>query len=551
MFRADEDPLEALKAMRARQSGAGDDPLDALRKMHGPSEAEREIARTGGVSEVSARDPERRRTFGESAGAAASALLNSATLGASGLIDDALSSGTFAGNRAFRRQETESLPPAVRLAAEIGGAVASPIGSVGTAAKALKAAKTLQEARGAAKLLKIGGTLVPQAAKGAKLGERILRVAGDAAAQAGIAGTVNNLDEVSGEGAKNALVEGAKSAAMGAGVGGTLGSIAGVGARLASRTRNLPKLDKTAFKIKDEMAALDAANYGTAAGEATTTPPIREIIGHKVVAPYADKVRAVAEAEGRTINDAEVLMEAYKMMSRAVRATDKSIEGTAEFLADKEATKRIVNALKGRMLNAAEAPTAITTPGRARMLPERYSGPPAQGVPDTPFAATPLLDRRVETRAPSYSTLGPGIPSLRNAVNAHRTKAGELDKFVEGSNIGKSVGSGKSLTGEKLLVNSQEAFLRKVPDMTPQEAEAALAGIMGRTGESIHMTATPLGKFGLVSSMFRLPAQLYRTGPIVRALEAKLGQGNLGQPASDITRGTLARLFGARQGNNR
>lgn len=525
-------------------------------KARGASEAEiqQELAwAQEAINAKTAADPERQRTALDTIGAGAQTFADASTLGLSGLADDAVSAAlgpsTFKGNREARKESKAQFAednPKTALGLEVAGALATPVGEWGAAFKGLKAARTLGEARQAANLARAGGAIVSAAPKAGRLARLGASVA-DAGIQSGVAGTVNNLDELSGEGVEHALEKGAKTAAIGAGVAGSLGGLAGTGARVLGRVRGLNKLDKAAFKIKDEMAALDDAAYSVARGEATSTQPIREVLESQTVAPFAKIIRS--SEKFKNADDATVLMETYKLMSNAQRKAEKSIEGTPEHLADIELKNADIGIAKGRMLNAAEAPTTAVTPGRARTMPERFSGPPAEGVPDTPLRSTPMLDRRIVTRPAEQAEIAPGIPSLRNAIEGHRVKAGELDAFNTGADIGRSAGSGKTLPSKEFLTKSPEAFLRSIKDMTPQEAEAALAGVLGRGRESVHVTSTPLGLFGLMSSAVRLPMQIYRTGPIVKALEERAGKSYSDKAMADLVRGAAARTIGAGSGN--
>ena len=524
-------------------------------KARGASEAEiqQELAwAQEAINAKSAADPERQRTILDTIGAGAQTFADASTLGLSGLADDAITAAvgpsTFKGNREARKESKGQFAeehPAVALGLEVGGALAMPTGGLGAAARGLKGARTLGEARQAANLARTGGAIIEAAPTAGKF-KRFAAPIADAAMQSGVAGTVGNLDEASGEGVKRALGKGKNAAMLGGGIAGGIGGAAGLATRGLGRLRGMQNLEDAAFKIKDEMAKIDAVNYAIARGEAHSTLPIREVLESKTVKPFADIIRGSEKFQNA--DDATVLMETYKLMSQAQRKAEAAIEGSAEHQARHIVAKDDIGLAKGRMLEATEAPTTVVTPGRARMLPERHSGLPPEGVPDTQLAATPLLDRRVETRPAQQAEIGAGIPSLRKAVDEHRIKAGEFDRFTEGAEIGKTAGQAKSLPSTKIITNGRVAFLREIPKMTPQEAEAALAGVLGRTGEAARITNSPLGAFGLISSAVRLPMQMYRTGPIIEALEKQAGRKYSDRAMSDLVRGTLARTIGAEAG---
>jgi len=512
-------------------------------------------------------------------GALAQTFSDAATFGLSGLADDALtallSKESFKDVRSARRAGGASLPAGVRTAAQLAGALATPLPGAGLAGRAG---------------LRFGGTLVRQAPQTAKLLSRTGRAAADAAAQAGIAGTVSNLDELSVGGVGSALQRGAGAAALGGAIGGGAGSAAEMGVRAYKRVGGMGALDKAAFKIVDDMKKLDKANYGAAAGEAISTAPIRNVLNDDlIVAPIAKEIRAEAAYQGKPMTDAEALMAAYRRVSAQQRRAQASLEhakvgdvGYDPKLS--EGTVENLKTAKGHMLAAVEAPSEVVTLGRAVT-----SGPPttaqspapslrealntfqeriaeaarrseggtvaqqsarealerhaAEGIVSPPLSGAPSK-ARVVTRPSETLQIGPGIPSLRKAIESHRAKSGELKALQEGADIGLSVARSKSIPGKKLTTTSQEAYLRKIPGMSDAEAEAALAGILGRFPEQMSLTSSPLGLFGLVTSAVRSPLTAYRTMPIIRALEEKLGRGDMGQGVSDATRGTLSRLIG-------
>lgn len=492
----------------------------------------------------------------EQIGAGAETALDAATLGGSGLVADLVGA---AGDESFAdmrkaRAERKALfrksHPILGTGLEVAGALATPLPGAGVA----KLGETG---------LSLGGALIRQAPQTAGWLARTAGAAGDAALQSGVAGTVGNLNDLSAEGVKQALGAGAGSAALGGIIGGGLGSAAEMGTRAVGRIRNMGRLDKAAFALKDDLAKLDEENFGQAIQEARatgTTPPIHDVLESQTIKPYADMIRRSETHAGKS--DAEVLIEARKLMSQAEREATKSIEGTAEHRAKQALARSDIGLAKERMLQAAESPSRVVTMGRAVDVP-----PPADGVKDfsatlrdvlgqddiSPVTAAGLRDAFDRARAPSREVirpsqtieLGAGIPSLRKAVDVHRTKMGEREALQRGADVGLSVGRAKSVKGDKLTIEGREAFLRSIPKMTQPEAQLALAGILGRFPEQLSLTSSPLGLFGLVTSAARAPLTAYRTMPIIRALEAKIGRGEVGQNTGNVVRGTLSRLIGA------
>ena len=518
----------------------------------------------------------------EAIGAGTETFLDALTLGGSGLVVDAAKSAIydepFAEMRTDRKERKGQFREdhgGLATALEIAGSLATPLPGAGVA-------------RG----LKIGGSLVKQAPQTAGWLARTGRVMGDAAAQSGIAGTVGNLDELSLEGAGSALKKGGEAAALGAFIAGGLGSATGVGGRFGSRVKGMKRLDKKAFEIDDRIRKMDAENYGTAMGEATATPPISAILDNDpVIAPIANEIRELARYRGKSLNDAEVADQVYKRLSSNQRAAQDVVNLGDDYRPDLVGELDRLGTAKGKLLDAIEAPSEVTTMGRAVYVPapsvagssaplstrdaldrfkdarakgmyRRADGRAREGETVMQSKTREGLDRRlVEARAPQTTgaptggrlvtresetiPIGAGIPSLRKAIEEKRIAEAGREAFERGGDLGQSIGAGKTLPMKKQLTQSREALLREIPDMSSTDAELMLAGILGRTPEAIRLSNNVLGAFGLLGSAVRLPSQMYRTGEIVRALEAKIGRGKMAQKASDLTRGTLARILGA------
>jgi len=510
-------------------------------------------------------------------GAGAQTFSDASTFGLAGLVDDALTSAatrqTFADTRSARRAARDDLPSSVRTGLELAGALATPLPGAG----AMKGV-----AMGAKGVLSPTNTLLRLAPQKGLIRGAVASGA-EAAAQAGLEGTVRNLDDLSIEGLGDALQSGKRAATVGALVAAPLGGATGMLTRVKERVGRMGDLDKQAFAIVDDMAKLDAVNYTAARGEAKSTPAIKAVLDSRTVNKYAKIVRE--SEEFHNADDATVLMEAYKLMSRAEGKSIKSIEGTAEHLADVEMQARNIKFAKPRMLAAAEGGGQVVVPGRAVNIapPTTAQSPPpslrqamddfsgrsaeayrrnrpdltpqqqsaldmlrrrsAEGVVTPPLSGAPKTQRLV-TRPSETIDIDPGIPSLRKAIDAHRVKSGELGALQKGSDISLSVASGKHIRGEKLTVASKEAFLREIPEMTKEEATAALAGVLGRVPEQFRLTSSPLGLFGLVTSAVRAPLTSYRTAGIVEALEKQAGISSKSEGFANLIRGATARAAG-------
>lgn len=421
--------------------------------------------------------------IGQIQGAAESAM-DAASLGLSGLAGDfiaSLGAPTFKELRAERRARRESVPSSVRVPLELAGAVATPVPGAGL----------LNLGKG----YSLGGALIKQAPQTAKLGVRTARAAGDAALQSGIAGTAYGLDDLSGEGLMDAAGTGLLSAFMGAGIAGGLGSGTEMAVRGAKRIKGMKRLDKAAFAISDDIKRLDKKNYPLAEQTMVSTPQMRGILNKdEVVAPRVRDIRHEAAYQSRSMNDPKALMAAYRRLSSEQRRAQATLE-------------------------------------RAKAGDVQYDAKLSEGTIENIKKAKERL-------------LAVSNPAFRRAVNVHRVKSGELDAMLEGADIGIAAARNKSVRGGKMLTESREAYLRKIPKMTTNEAELALAGILGRFPEQASLTSSPLGLFGLVTSAVRAPLTTYRTMPIIRALEEKLGRGSMGQKAGDLIRGTSARYLG-------
>jgi hypothetical protein len=451
------------------------------------------------VEQLSAKDPERKRTALDEIGAAAQTFSDASTFGLSGLATDVLSPGSFAADRASRRQSKEAFRgahPVLATGLEVTGVLATPIP---------------------------GGTLLkglPKAGRAVRLGRTLT----DVGLQAGTAGTVGSINEATPEGLKRALGRGVRSAGTGMAIAGPLGAFGGTIARGASRAKMAKKLDKQALNLADELKHASEINYGEVAKTARPTQAVTDVLETRTIKPYADMVRA--SERFANADDPTVLREAYKLMSRAERKAEKTIEGTPEFLAELEMKIGDIPLAKERILTAAEAPSRVLTPPRS----------------DDPLLSFFERDWGIK---PIQLMGSASMPKLRSTVQKHARLASKVDAFEEGADQAERIIMGTSVKGKKLRVKSTGSYLRKIGEMPPENADAALRGALGRLLETPHVSTNPLTGLGLIPSLVRTPLGYSRLRPVLKALDARRGLGTLGQASAAHTRGTLARLIGA------
>lgn len=634
--------------------------------------------------------------FVDKLGAGAQAFSDASTFGLSGLVDDALSAGSFAENRAFRKQNKEALPGAVRFGAEVAGSVATPLGALKGAIAAVRGAKNLSNVRATVNAVGGGGGLVDQARRTASWGQRTARTLGDAAAQGALTGTTENIDDTSLSGLGSAVKAGATAGALSAGFTGAASGLAGGAARARQRAKGVKRLDQQALDLDKAIDRDVDAKYAVPDNEATTTPPISRLLNDDpIIAPYAREHRFTEGYGKRKLDDAQTVMAVYRRLSereggirRAKDAGEKLTAGELDELTQIKDAKKHILAAVGEVTHmttlgrartftpVTEAPSHMNSPqpkgrtvrdeiarmqearaaavrGRAPAMENKnpFAGkvPPSRDVvtdwryaamnreamglreshlsrtagsgtpqyvdggrvrgarPESPYsdrAAEPYLDfpddvpvkvrrgdvpdhakppqtrqrlegetaqqrraresmeygeaeeeaatlrseappeRREVTRESREVVVGPGIPSLKAAIDTKRTLERERRAWERASDMARGIGGGRVLKGDKHLAQGQAKYLDEIPKMTRREMELALAAFHGRTREAVRLSNNPIGAFGVVSSTARLPLTSLRTGNAVRQLEERLGLGKRGQRTADATRSVLARMLG-------
>lgn len=327
-------------------------------------------------------------------------------------------------------------------------------------------------------------------------------------APAEAAGFLRSAANLGREGALQGLLQGAgehagtsedptglRHGGQGAVVGGTMGAVAGglgAGIRYAGNIRRdlanaatAKNLGDRAHSIDDAVERLDNYNYGKAEREAVVTPEIRAVLARDPKAKeIAAEIRADAEYQGVPMDDAQVLMAAYRRLStqqrRAEATLRRSESGDVGYDPKlSEGTVQNIKTTKGRLLSAAEAPTE-----------EGYAG----------------------------------IPSLRPAIISKAKSEGAREAFERGAEMADRIALGKNVKPGKLLQNSPAAWEREIADYSLPEARRALQGVRGYTKEIPELSAQPLTTFNVVPSVVRTGLALKRLRPFVAQLEAKAGQ---------------------------
>lgn len=329
--------------------------------------------------------------------------------------------------------------------------------------------------------------------------------------------------------------------ALGAGLGAGAGKVAEVGgtvlrALAPRRLGGVKNLGEQALERADAIKAADEALSGpsfvTAKAEAQavgTTPAIRRVLDSETVKPYADKLRAT-EGYGE-LSDAELLLEVRKLMSQVTGKAVRRAEGSPDFLADVELQRRAAGRAHERILKAAEAPIGRTRDAKsfAEVLDAWKSGRgPSPLTAEGPRTAIPVEDA------------GPAIPSLRPAVRQHAKLKGEEEAFQRGADMAQKIAKGTDVAGRKLVKQSAPTFRREIAAMTPEEAKAALEGVLGRVKEIPEFGSNPLTLFNVVPSAARLTLGGSRLAPYVRALDKQAGTGTFQRLLESFATGTLA-----------
>ena len=305
---------------------------------------------------------------------------------------------------------------------------------------------------------------------------RVGKTSLDAAIQGGATGAIEGIEDTSLEGFKQAGERGLMGAA--GAVGGTaavrgLASVAR-GANTLRRVAQAKPIDVYGAEMDDAMKAADDMFFGVLRNEAKavgTSPEIEAVLQTKTVKPFADMVRASEKHENAP--GATVLLEAYKRMSEAQRRSLRSQEGTAELLAKIQSQAEDIGLAKGRMRTAAE----------------------------------------------------PVMPTVNIANQVHSAYRRDKEAFVDVADAVSRIMRKTTQKGEnKIKFESPEALRRGILEMSPSEAEAAIAGLLGRGREAMRLSANPLTGFGIPGAAIRTALLPSQVNPYLRLLEKQAGR---------------------------
>lgn len=256
------------------------------------------------------------------------------------------------------------------------------------------------------------------------------------------------------------------------GIGGAaLGAVTGKaldGAMTAIRARATPKLGEQALAQRDVTRQVDDMMYGAAklqgAGK-SATPEIEQAFSEPDIAPYVEAVRNTRQF--KNADDATLLREAYKLMSEHQQRLGNSIADAADFKAGSTLQNNEINLAKGQLRDAGK-------------------------------------------------TVMPAFPE---AVSGHAENAGIQDAIGKGADAAQLAMSYIQPAGDRLHLDTPEAFSKAFEKMTRQEQLAALNGALGRVRNSLKITANPFSLYGFGSSALRAG----RAAPVVQELDQLSG----------------------------
>lgn len=473
------------------------------------------------ASEREAAKPE--FTTADKVGAGAQTFADAATFGLAGLADDALTAAAtdqdFKDIRGARRTAEESLPSGVRTGLEIAGALATPIPGSGTIKAgrelltAAKEGKALAPAgRALLKSFSPGNTLLPTMAKGEKIfggvADKALRFGShiaEAGAQGGLAGTVEHLDDASEQGFLDALENGVAGARNAAAFAVPIGAAGEVVGRLGSRAAKAKKLDVEAQGLHDTIRDVDKVNYGNALSQEAEplSPKMTKILNHPDIRPVVMKLRTLEQFKDSHINDPEFLSAVYQ---NAISDWEGALSKKADVVDQTKpnvlrGTKEHVAALRKQFLEA------------------------------------------MDTQVPGY----------RKAVEESAANRRTAETFGNAADEANAIMKAQRVPGKKLGKADRQTYLRKVEQMSPEDADVAIRAMLGELRGKPIVSTNILGGFGLIPSAVRAPLSYNRLRPVLNALDERRMTGlpgsNFPEVLAEALRGITARGVGAQGGD--
>lgn len=285
-----------------------------------------------------------------------------------------------------------------------------------------------------------------------------------AAMQGGVFGAASGLLKADPASLGDRVGAGAKEAAVDA----LFGKVAGEVVPNFLRSKLSTSLGKASLARDATIKAINNAKYGKAAAEGAglTHADVTAAMDSPDIKPYADAIRNSSTFKGA--DDATVLNETYKLLSERQGTLGTRMAASTDFKAGTSLEKGEITAAKKTLLDAADKI----------------------------------------------------MPSYRDAVSTASQMARQRDAFRAAADATSRIVKGTPVAGKKLSQNSPEAFRSSIERMTPEEAKAALDGVMGRLKNS-----------GIFSA---IKGGAAKVAPYVNALDRQAGN----------QLGTAARGFG-------
>lgn len=348
-----------------------------------------------------------------------------------------------------------------------------------------------------------GGGLLRAGARASKAA-RIGTAATDAALQSGIASGLTSLEGGSPEALRNMDRRALSGGLLGGALGGTLGGVTGALARTGERIRRTNALDDVAVQMRKDIAQVSNEGYERVLSQPAQpqlSRPMLNILTDPVVLPHVRELQTYRQWQGVRPSEPRFLDAVYKELS------DEGLR------------------LKQSLKNKAGEPGVSSIRARGEHIGQ--------------------------VRSEMLNAMDTQVPGYKDVVQTHAGMKADEEFFERASDVANRVGSGSRLKGKKYKTEGRAAFLEEIPKATPAQAMLGVSGLLGRGSESVHLTSSPLGLFGLMGSAVRVPLQAYRTREILGALEKQAGIKSADRAVSERVRGATARVVGAEEGRRK
>lgn len=311
--------------------------------------------------------------------------------------------------------------------------------------------------------------------------------------------------------------------------------------KLANDVRKAPTLGRTSVDEANEIKDVSRQNYGQVRQEVAeaprTTQSVQAATQHETIAPYVDKVRS--SPRFREADDATVLMEAFKQMSRRQAGIKKALETNKEIydpaldieMGDLRDAKLVVRDALSKAgvkppVTLDVAPEVIETNPVYSFGHEYAAGPVLPGTAgrargeasqvglESGGAVSSVSPRDVQgpmgpafqLRANPEKLVSPGVrietpgmriqtapaeaeeamaPSFNYAVDTRAAQGRIKDAGDRAADFANLLMNPRTIKASKQPFQSQEAIMDWAKSLTPEEAQAALVKVLGRGKESI------------------------------------------------------------------